>query len=162
MVEKSLQEVKKDYEEFQIRYSLPSFDELNRAFSIEKVTEDETDFLLREIRKYIADKYSNYHRFVELLINPANASVFVFSILKGMNADDKKLIENLYKKLSKLNIRIMEVDIIYSEEKEAEFIQEAYREWNSIREDWIKIIESIKKNWDNGVKKDSEEKKYFG
>src|SRR3989344_2547651 len=60
-----LKEMKKDYAEFQKKYNLPSFEKLNEYFSIEKVADYETDFLLREIRKHVADRLQNYMRFIK-------------------------------------------------------------------------------------------------
>ena len=49
--ESCLEELKKKYEKLQKQYSLPSFEKLNEEFDIEKIAENETDFLLREVRK---------------------------------------------------------------------------------------------------------------
>ena len=81
MDKNDLQNLKTNYKMFQEKYSLPDFHELNKEFGIEKAAEDDTDFLLREIRKFLSEKFSNYLRFVELLINPSGASVFIFSII---------------------------------------------------------------------------------
>jgi len=162
MAEKILGEVKRKYEIFREKYNLPSFKELNKDFSIERACDNETDLVLREIRKCIADKLSNYMRFVEGLLNPVNASMFIFSILKTLNSDDKKLLEEIYKKLSKIEIGMMEVDIEYSEEREVNFIKQAVEEWQSVKKDWMKILEVVKKNWDNDLKKTGEGKGYFG
>jgi len=159
--ESSLEDVKKDYAELEQKYGLPSFDELNKDFQVEKVTETETELLLKEIRRFIFDKISNYMRFLESLLNPVNASMFTFSVLKTLSADDKKIAEDVYKKLMKLEVDLMEVDIEYSEEKEAEFIKETVKVWNGIKKDWLKIIGSVKKNWDNKVEKGNGQG-YFG
>ena len=62
---KKLEKLKTDYKVFQEKYSLPNFDELNEDFQIEKISESETDFILREVRKYVTDKFFNYLRFIE-------------------------------------------------------------------------------------------------
>ena len=55
--EGSLEDFKKDYAEIQGKYDLPNFEEMNDFFQIEKAAENETDFMLREIRKQIADRF---------------------------------------------------------------------------------------------------------
>lgn len=159
--ESCLEEVKKRYSELQTKYGLPDFKKLNEDFQIEKVSETETEVLLKEIRKYMFDKFSNYMRFLESLLNPVNASVFTFSVLKTLNADDKKIVEEIYKKLMRLEVDLMEIDIEYVEEKEAKFIKNSSEIWDGIKSDWIKIVECIKTNWDNKVEK-GEGKGYFG
>lgn len=159
--ESCLENVKREYFVLQGKYGLPDFDTLNKDFQIEKVAETETEILLREVRRFVFDKISNYMRFLEGLLNPSGASMFVFSILKSLNSDDKKLAEKIYKKLMALEIDLMEIDITYDEEKEAEFIKKSFNEWSEIKQDWAKIISSIKKNWDNQIERNNG-RGYFG
>jgi len=158
--EKSLEKLKEKYLEIQKRFGLPDFDELNREFQIEKIDSDETDYLIREIRKFFAEKFSNYMRFVEALLNPSNSPLFVFSIVKSLNSDDKTILQEVYKKLAKIEVDLIEVDLDFSEEKEAEFIKENYKVWKEIKKDLLKTIEVVKKNWDN--KFEDSAKGYFG
>jgi hypothetical protein len=159
--ESCLEDVKKKYAEFQMKYGLPDFKKLNEDFQIEKVAETETEVLLKEVRRFMFDKFSNYMRFLESLLNPVNASVFTFSVLKTLNADDKKIVEEIYKKLMRLEVDLMEIDIEYVEEKEAAFIKTSSEIWDEIKIDWIKIVNCIQNNWDNKVEK-KEGKDYFG
>ena len=99
--EPCLEKIKKEYELLKIKYNLPEFKKLNENFQIEKAAESETEVLLKEIRKCIFDKISIYARFIESLLSPVNASLFTFSILRTLNSDDKKLMEEVYKKLMK-------------------------------------------------------------
>jgi len=66
--ESCLENLKKKYKIFQEKYFLPKFEELNDDFSIEKLADNETDFLLKEIRRFISEKFSNYLRLIESLI----------------------------------------------------------------------------------------------
>jgi len=163
MMEKdsNLQELKKDYSNFQDKYGLPSFEKLNEDFQIEKVAESETDFLLREIRKYITDKFFNYLRFIESLINPPSSSpMFVFAIIKTFGEKEKEKLTELYKKIAKVDIDLIELDLEYSEEKEAESIKRYFEIWQDIKKELLGIVDVIKKNWDNEI--EEEKGKYFG
>jgi hypothetical protein len=89
-----LTKLKEAYSKFQAKYSLPSFEQLNEDFQIEKAAELETDFVLREIRRYITDKFFNYLRFIESILTPNNPPMFVFAITKTLGTKDReKLIE---------------------------------------------------------------------
>ncbi len=158
--ERSLEDFKKDYNEIQGKYNLPSFDELNSDFQIEKVAENETDFMLREIRKMIADRLFNYARFVESLLNPVNVPMFVFSVVKTLDVKEKEMLTEIYKKLAKREIDLIELDIDSTEEKEADFIKESFRLWGEMKKDFLGIIKVVKKNWDS--EKKEEKKDYFG
>lgn len=158
--ESGLENLKKDYEILREKYNLPGFREFNEDFQIERISEIETDFLLREIRKFISDRISNYMRFLESLLNPTNAPLFIFSLCKALTANEKKEIEDLYKGLMKIELELLEIDIKYSEENEAEFIKNTFEFWKDFKKKWYEIIKTAKDNWDN--KLESTNKGYFG
>jgi len=160
MVDKwSLEKVKENYQILQEKYSLPSFDDLNKDFQIEKVTLFETDLLLKEIRVCISNKFFNYLRFLESLINPSNASMFIFAMAKSLDKDKEKLIK-LNKQLSVLEIDFIDLDLGYSESKEADSIKKYYLLWQDVQKDLLEILGVIKKNWDNKAEDNS--KGYYG
>ena len=155
-----LEELKKDYKKIQKIYELPDFDSLNRDFQIEKVAESETDYLIREIRKYIADKLSNYLRFIETILNPVNAPIFVFSVIKSLGINEKNKLSETYKELAKFEVTLIKLDMNFSEEKEAEFIRNSYETWQKIKKDVLDVVEIMEKNWDN--KFETNGRNYFG
>lgn len=150
-MERTLAMMKEEYGVLQRKYGLPGFDEMNADFYIEKVAETETDFLLREIRKFIADRFFNYLRFVESLLNPVNVPMFVYSMIKTLGEKDKEKLTEIYKKLAKHELYLIELDIKYFEEKEAEFLKYSYEIWQEIKGEFSEIIEIAKKNWDAKV-----------
>ena len=149
MSERTLAELKKDYLEIQVKHNLPNFQELNQDFQIEKIAEYETDILIREIRKFVAEKLSNYMKFIEMIINPVNAPMSIFSLIKSLGQSDKKKLSEIYEELVKNEIEIVELDLNFSEEKEVSYIKSSYNFWQEIKKDLLEIIETIKKNWDN-------------
>lgn len=155
-----LEDFKKQYSAIAKKHSLPIFDEMNKDFYIEKIAESETDYPLREIRKFVAEKISNYIRFVETLLSPSNVQMFVFAVVKNLSAKDKELLSTIYKKLAKVEARVIELDIEYNEEKEVAFIKDTNKLWNSIKKDLLSITDSINKNWDNKIETNG--KGYFG
>ncbi|GAG98274.1 unnamed protein product [marine sediment metagenome] len=155
-----LEELKKDYIKIQKKHNLPEFEELNEDFQIEKTAEIETDFLIREVRKLVADKLASYLRFVETLLNPTNAPMFVFSIIKTLGADEKKKLSEVYEKLAKNEIRLIELDTVFSEKAEAEFIKNSHKLWQQVKKDTLKILKVVEKNLDN--KFETNNKGYFG
>ncbi|HLC86854.1 MAG TPA: hypothetical protein VJH65_01090 [Candidatus Nanoarchaeia archaeon] len=144
-----LKEMKKDYAEFQKKYNLPSFEKLNEYFSIEKAADYETDFLLREIRKHVADRLQNYMRFIEALLHPTDVPIFIFSIIKSLGTGDMEKLVELYKELAKMNLKLIKLDISYSEQKEAELIKESYKLWEKIKNETLDILKVVEKNWDS-------------
>lgn len=158
--ESKLKELKKEYLKLQEKYNLPSFEELNRDFQIEKASEIESDFLIREIRKAVSDKPYTYLRFVETLINPVNAPMSILSVVKTLGVEEKNKLTEVYKKLVRNEILLIETDIDFSEEKEANFIKETYEMWQEIKKDFLDVLNVINKNWDNKIEESG--KRYFG
>jgi len=156
----NLEILKKEYLKFQKKYSLPGFNVLNEDFEIEKVVILETDFLLREIRKHMSEKVTNLLRFIELLLNPINAPMFIFSFVKNLNIEDKKTLESIYKRIVEMELDLISLDTSYSERAEAEFIKRAHKEWQEIKKGLLSVHDSIKKNWKNRSSKGN--KSYFG
>ena len=155
----NLKKLEQDYLKIQKAYDLPSFDKMNEDFQIEKI-ESETVFLIREIRKFIADKFSNYFRFIETILNPVNVPMFIFSIIKSISTKEKEKLTEIYKKLAKVEVELIELDLKFSEKKEAEFVKHSYQIWQGIKEDFLTVIGVMKRNWDNKIEKDKE--KYLG
>jgi len=149
--ERCLEDMKQEYEEFKKKYDLPSFDKLNQEFYIEKSADVETDYLIREIRRTVSDKLVNYLRFFEAFMNPSAAPIFIQSIIKTLNTESKEIIQNIYKKLSKREVDLIDLDLNYEEKKEAEFIKSVAKEWEGIRKDLTKVLEQINNNWDAKV-----------
>lgn len=158
--ESNLEILKVDYSKLKEKYALPNFDNLNRDFSIEKIADIETNFLIREVRKFMTDKFSNYLRFIEILLHPVNTPIFIFSIVKAINTEDKKELTEIYKKLAKIEVKLIELDLEFVEEKEITFVKETYQMWQEMKRDLLRIVDTIKKNWDNKV--DVNGRRYFG
>jgi len=155
-----LANLKKDYTQLEIKYCLPNFEQMNNDFQIEKLADVETDFLLREIKRLSSDKFFNYFRFIESLLNPTNAAMFTFSVIKTLGKEEKDKLSELYKKFFKIELEFIEIDINPSEEKEADFIKSFYKEWQIIKKEMLSIMQVVKENWDN--KSESNNKGYFG
>jgi hypothetical protein len=161
MTEKwDLEKLKENYKILQEKYSLPAFEQLNEDFQIEKVAILETEMLLKEVRICITNKFFNYLRFLESLINPSNASMFVFAMAKTIEEKDRESLVKLYKQLSRLEVDFIDLDLQYSEKKEAEAVKSYYKLWQEIKKELFSIIEIIKKNWDNKVEDNG--KGYYG
>ena len=155
-----LEELKENYEKIREKNNLPSFDEMNREFQIEKASEGESDYLIREIRKFIAEKFSNYLRFIDTILNPSNAPMFVFSFIKMIDKNDKVKLTEIYKKLIKEEIMLIELDLDFVEEKEAKFINEFYEMWQDSKKELLEIIQKVSKSSDK--KTNSNNSGYFG
>ena len=148
------------YNKLKQEYELPDFNELSEDFDIEKNIDKESIFLIREIRRTINEKLSAYMHLFETLLNPTATPIFMFSILRGINEDTKKKIKDIYEKLSKLQIKALMLDTIYSEQSEAEFIKASFDKWKDLKKEIYEIIKKFDEN--TKEKNESRERGYFG
>ncbi len=159
--ESDLEALKKEYAKLRGKYkNLPSFQQLNEDFEIEKIAEKETEFLLREIRKAIAEKSIAFLRFLESLINPSNAPLFIFAILKNLSAQEKKIVEKIYREFCKEEISTLKLDVCYDEKEEVRFIIDSTKRWQELRPELEKLTIALEKAWEKTAEK--KEKSYFG
>ncbi len=154
------QDMRKIYEIFRQQYNLPTFDELAQEFDVEKIAEKETSFVLREIRRAINEKLSAYLHLFESLLNPQATPIFLLTALRETTVSNKEFIKETYNILAKIQLDSIKLDTVYSEEKEAEHIREAFKEWEKIKGK----IYSLFENFEKGFDKSSENSKsgYFG
>ena len=156
----NLEDLKKTYEVLKQKYNLPEFYELNKFFDIEEV-EVESDFLLRKIRRVIAERISSYSRFADFVLNPSNAPMFFFKLLKKLDDSDKEMLGNIYELLGKIEIEMISLDLDYSEVKEADFIKRVSKLFNEeIRVKFLGVMDKMS----NGEKQQKKEGNvsYFG
>jgi hypothetical protein len=146
-----LDDLRNKYNDFKERYNLPEFSDLNRLFDVEEIDSD-TEFLLRRIRRVISEKIAGYLRFVEIVLNPSNAPMFFFKLIKKLEEEDKVVLTEIYETLGKFEFELIALDISYSEEKEVEFIKKIFNIFE--RDIGVKLLKIIEKmgNGENGVR----------
>lgn len=156
----SLSELRQEYDKFKEKYELPEFSKLNQIFDVEDI-DIETEFFLRKIRRVVSERISGYLRFVEIILNPSNAPMFFFKLIKKLEEEDKKQLSEVYDILGKCEIEIIALDLDYSEKKEAEFIKKIF---DVLNEDISKRILVVVKKMGNGKEEVEkvEIRSYFG
>lgn len=154
-----LDELKKDYVVFRKKYNMVEFSELNKVFDIEDVDVD-SDFLLRKIRRVIAERIAGYLRFIEIILNPANTPIFFFKLVKKLDSEDRKVLGEIYEKLGSIEVEVVELDLKYDEKKEAEFIMKIYNLFGDFSD---KLLGVVKKLGNGGsLQKSVNNGSYFG
>lgn len=155
-----LEKLKENYYLIKEKYNLPEFSDLNEHFGVEVIADNETDFLVREIKKCVSDKIANVTRLIETLLNPANSSMFVFSIVKSLDSEDRKKLSDLYKQLSEIGLESLILDVDSSEKQDADFIKKIYEFWINSKSELLSILNKVKETKES--KSESNNKGYFG
>jgi len=158
--ENKLEKLKQDYGLIRGKYKLPDFKFMNENFEIESIAEEDTELLVRKVRKNVRDKVHAMINVFETFINPTSAPMFVFNVIKGFTQGEKEVIEKLYKKFAELEIDAFNLEITYNEKAEAEYIRKVCELWKNSEKDLNKIYESMKASY--GLETKKSEKSYFG
>lgn len=155
----NLKKLKEKYEELRKKYALPEFKFLNENFEIED-TEADSELIIKKIRKQIVEKMYSYLRTLEAFINPQNAPIFVFNIIKSLDNSDLEIIKKLYNQLAEFEIEAFGLESFYEEKEEIEFIKKVSKVWPEIAQKLNSIYKTLKKNFNSETEKKS--KSYLG
>jgi len=156
MVEKDIAYVKKEYEKVRQKYSLPSFEEMNNEFEIERLLERDTELFIRRLRRAVFEKISHMLRFLELMINPQSAPMFIHGIIDSISNDTKKIVEKIYAEGCKIEMRSFALEMISNEKDEIEFIKDIIKKWVDMKKNVEKLNQEIDRAW---IKKEEKEEK---
>ena len=137
---------------------MPDFDELNNEFELSTIECEE--FLLRKIRKKIADKINAMCEFLEGLLSPDTTMANLYEY-KAFDDDERKKIFELYKRLKVLEKLALELSLNRDDEKDAKFIKDVFSLWNKIKTEITTFIKKIKDFWENESTKEYKAG-YFG
>ncbi len=148
-----LEELRKEYGKIKEKYELPEFSDLNKLFDVEDIEVD-TEFLLRKFRRVISERIAGYLRFIEIILNPSNAPMFFFKMIKKLEEEDRKNLSEVYDVLGKFELDLLSLDIDYFEVREAEFIKNVYEVFeNDVKVKLLVVVDRMG-NDSEGVKKD--------
>ena len=101
-----------------------------------------------------------YSRFIEIILNPSNAPMFFFKLIKKLDSKDKEVLAGLYEELGSIEVDTISLDLDYSEKNEADFIIRMYKVFNeNIRIKFLEIVDKLSNGNDNNKKYNGS---YFG
>lgn len=140
-----LAEFKKFYEEIKLKYSLPSFNDLNMVFDIGRIRRDSGN-LIRDIRRVMMEKIVYYVRLVEVMINPPQASPIMLMLLKDINAEDRKIIDSVLNSFVELEIASHKLDVSSSDNDESKLINHINSVWGKKKDEVMYLVTILERN----------------
>jgi len=149
--------IKEKYQELSKKYKLPSFNDIDNEFEISTIEEDA--FLLREIRRKIAERIECYTDILENVLNPESLT----NMLEARIFDDNERNEifKINQKLMFLSRLSVEISIGEDDKKSSDYINQVFSEWDGIKKQYLKFIRKIKDSWTKETD-GKEELKYMG
>jgi len=141
-------------------FNTPGFDELNNIFDIGKI-ERNSGNLLRDIRRAMVEKVAHYLRLMELMLNPSQASPIFLILLKEVTPADKQSLDKVFSAFIEIELASYRLDVGSKDSDEAEFVKKIYAVWTSNREELLKLLSILERNWKNASVKNHRVREYF-
>ncbi|MBT3262418.1 hypothetical protein HN992_03235 [Candidatus Woesearchaeota archaeon] len=145
---------KENYKLLQEKYSLPSYEELDKNFEIlnseEKV---ELSFPLALVRRRMCEKLSWISSGIQTIIQPNPSSLVSIEESSFFTKEEKK--EELIKLLKELMHLVrssVDLDIENSEEKDAININETFKKWTELKPKIKEFSKKMKDGWKKETK----------
>ena len=138
-------ETEKQYNELGKKFKLPQFREID--FELEISDFEETNFLLRAIMRRICEKLDFYCAMLEEILQPDTSKLYAMHETRVFDEDEKRQMYELYSKLMILNRRSIELSLEHNEKDDADFINNFFDEWKSLKSELLNIVKKIKVSW---------------
>ena len=147
-------DIKGEYQKLAKRHKLPKYIDIDKDFEISTI--DKTEFLLREIRRKILDKFDGIREILEHIIQPDANSFSSMYETRIFSDEEKKKIYNIYKTLMRMDRTASIVNLRADEKEDAQYIKNTFAEWQKLKPKLMQYFEKIKKNWEKetSVKED--------
>lgn len=136
--------MEKKYLGFKEKFNLPSFADLSRDFDVYDVSKE--DDLLKEIVKKMVNVIDHYVNLLEDIIQPDSR----FYSLKEANVLEKEsrvVVNQIYNKLMQYNRASILLNLSFSEEGAATFINDFFSDWQLIKKELFPIFQELKNSW---------------
>lgn len=147
--------MEKIYAELKKKYALPDFVVLDKEFEISLIDSDV--FVLREIRRRIADKIESALKLLDNLLHPDSGFASLFEA-DSLISSDRQGILILYKQLMFFYRMSSELHFDDSDASNADFINGFVKEWPSLKKSLLFFIVHMRDSW----KKEIGKKEYVG
>lgn len=137
------------YNELKKKYKLPDFGEMDQEFEASSL--DDTNFLLREIARRIAEKFDFYTTMIEEILQPDASNLYALHETRDFSEEEKNQMYDLYRRLMVLNRQSIFISLENDEKNEAEFIGLALSEWKNLKKDILGYVKKMRDSWKTEV-----------
>jgi len=141
-----MNDIQKEYIKISKKYKLPKFNEIDSEFEIS--TLESPGFLIRNIMRKIGEKLEFYVEIIGNLVHPDASSLSTMYEVRYFSDDEKNDIYMLFKNLMKTNRSIIGLILSGNEKNQAEFLNNFFGEWMSLKKELINYIGKMKESWE--------------
>ena len=138
--------VKERFNELKKKHALPDFDGLNNEFEVSGI--ENKDFLLREIRRKMDERVEAFLKMLNTVLQP-ETNIAELHECREFSEKDKEDIYRLFKRLMLMHDSSLLAGISCSEEEDARFISDTFKEWSKIKGQMKDILSKMRDAWKN-------------
>ena len=139
-------EIEKEYGKLASKYKLPDFKSMDLEFEINEL--ESASFVLKNILGKAAEKIEFYTNMINDLLQPDTASLSGMHETRFFMDGEKSSMYDLFKKLMKSHRSIIMLMLEQNEKKQAEFLNNFYKEWAEIKKQLLAYLDKMKDSWD--------------
>lgn len=134
------------YEELRKKYRhLPSFEELDHDFEISTLESEK--FLLRAIKKRMAERLDDVSSTLGDIIHPSSESIALMYEWRFFDPKEKKGIVALFRRVQFLLRAFCEADLIQDDEIDSRLIADSHKAWKEVRKECLPLVKRLKDAW---------------
>ena len=151
--------IKAEYEKLAKKHKLPNYGDVNNELEISSLESE--DFLLRQIRKKIAERIDEITEVLGSILQPSADSMADMHECRFFEDKDKGKVVDVYKRLMILRRQATEAGITHDEKDEAALVSGFFKQWPEMKKELLPFIKKMKSCWEHET--EIEEKlEYFG
>ena len=143
MIKEAYDKLKKEHP------ALPDFDKINKEFELEMLETDK--FLLRHIKRKIAERFEPVLDIIEHSINPDPNSFSDMYECRCFKNSEKRQVLDIFRHLMEQYRSLLETDLIGDDKIDAETIKKIYGVWVTEKKQLIELLKNIRECWQKHV-----------
>ena len=124
---------------------LPEFDKINKEFELSLIEQEE--FLLRAVKRKMAEKFETCLHIMEHAISPDPNSFTDLYECRSITQGEKKQLSDILRQFMEHYRLLFETDLITEDKIDAETIRKVYDMWITQKRQLLPYVKKIRESW---------------
>jgi len=151
--------IEQHYKELQKKHQLPDFALVDKEFEISTI--EKPDFLLRNVRRKIAERLDHITQLIDPLIQPDAGTFVHLTEYRALSESDRRGLVKHFQDVQSLALACIDAELSADDAQDALIIARAAKEWPVLREALRPHVKKIAAAWTNTVEH-KHDVEYFG
>jgi len=148
-----IEEIKKEYLEFQKKHKLPDFSLLDEYFEIRAIDLEKGD-LLNSIVRAILNKLGTFTDYLYSAINPNTNSIYSIELYNNLNEEEKRSVLEFYYEIIPHQLEAA-LALAGKAKDKVDYINKMYSNYPEIKARFTESLILFNETWKNIIKKES-------